>query len=313
MSTGTQNCEIVLPGYALAERIGSGGYAEVWRAEAPGGIEKAVKIVHGYYDDEFASQELKALERIKGVRHPFLLSLERFEIVNGRLAILTELADMSLDHRLRQCRAEGLPGIPREELMQYMADTAEALDFLSQRHSLLHLDIKPENLLILGDHIKVADFGLVKELATRTQNSLVSGMTPTYASPKMFDDEPSAQSDQYSLAIVFQEMLVGILPFPGRTAAQLAKQHTQSDPQLASLPAGDRPVIARALAKKPSDRFPSCRAFVDALLHRAERPAAAAPSEVPHPTPAVPRPPAPSPDDTKPPSFCTTIRRPQEP
>ena len=266
MSTGIQACEIVLPGYVLTERIGSGGYAEVWRAEAPGGIAKAVKIVYGYYDDEFASQELKALERIKGVRHPFLLSLERFEVLNGRLAILTELADMSLDQRLRQCRAEGLSGIPRQELLRYMADAAEALDFLSQRHSLLHLDIKPENLLILGDHIKVADFGLVKELATRTQNSLVSGMTPTYSSPEMFDDEPSAHSDQYSLAIVYQEMLVGCLPFPGRTAAQLAKQHTQSEPQLMSLPADDRGIIAKALAKKPVDRFPSCRAFVDSLL-----------------------------------------------
>ena len=59
-------------------------------------------------------------------------------------------------------------------------------------------------------------------------------MTPTYAAPEMFDDEPSAHSDQYSLAIVYQEMLVGTLPFPGRTAAQLAKQHTQAEPQLAS-------------------------------------------------------------------------------
>ena len=85
MSTATQTCDIAIPGYVLTDRIGSGGYAEVWRAEAPGGIQKAVKIVYGHYDDEFASQELKALERIKGVRHPFLLSLERFETVNGRL------------------------------------------------------------------------------------------------------------------------------------------------------------------------------------------------------------------------------------
>src|SRR6476661_11229851 len=280
MSIGTQACDIVLPGYVLSERIGSGGYAEVWRAEAPGGIEKAVKIVYGYYNDEFAAQELKALERVKGVRHPFLLSLERFEVVNGRLAILTELADMSLDQRLDQCRAEGLTGIPRDELLRYVADAAEALDFLAQRHSLLHLDIKPENLLILGDHIKVADFGLVKELATRTLNSLVSGMTPTYASPEMFDDDPSAFSDQYSLAIVYQQMLVGSLPFPGRTAAQLAKQHTQAEPQLLSLASHDRAVIARALAKKPSDRFPSCRSFVEALSHR-EAGFSPAPQEAP--------------------------------
>ncbi|HEX2474347.1 MAG TPA: tubulin-like doman-containing protein [Lacipirellulaceae bacterium] len=314
MSTGTQVCDVVLPGYTLVDRIGSGGYADVWRAEAPGGIQKAVKVVHGYCDDEFASQELKALERVKGVRHPFLLSLERFEVVNGRLAILTELADMSLDQRRRQCCADGLSGIPREELLRYLADTAEALDFLSQRHSLLHLDIKPENLLILGDHIKVADFGLVKELASRTQNSLVSGLTPTYASPEMFDDEPSAQSDQYSLAIVYQQMLVGTLPFPGRTAAQLAKQHTQAEPQLMSLPAEDRPIVARALAKKPTDRFPTCRAFVDALAHRGDRAPAVAPVEVsvPQPTepsPAAPSPSVPAPDDTKPPSFGKTLRR----
>jgi serine/threonine protein kinase len=309
MSTGTQACDISLPGYTLADRIGSGGYAEVWRAEAPGGIQKAVKIVYGYYDDEFALQELKALERIKCVRHPFLLSLERFEIVNGRLAILTELADMSLDQRLRQCRIDGLPGIPRDELLQYMADAAEALDFLSQRHNLLHLDIKPENLLVLGEHIKVADFGLVKELASRTQNSLVSGMTPTYASPEMFDDEPSAHSDQYSLAIVYQEMLVGALPFPGRTAAQLAKQHTQAEPQLMALPAQDRPVIARALAKKPEDRYPSCRAFVDALLGRVATPSSASPLEMPRPIPSAPPASPPSEGDTKPPSFCTTLRR----
>ncbi len=310
MSTGLQTSEIVLPGYTLAERIGSGGYAEVWRAEAPGGIQKAVKIVYGYYDDEFASQELKALERIKGVRHPFLLSLERFEIINGRLAILTELADMSLDQRLRECRAKGLTGIPRPELLQYIADTAEALDFLSQRHSLLHLDIKPENLLVLGEHIKVADFGLVKELASRTQNSLVSGMTPTYASPEMFDDEPSAQSDQYSLAIVYQEMLVATLPFPGRTAAQLAKQHTQAEPQLLALPVEDRPIVARALAKNPLDRYPSCKAFVDALLQRAKDVAAHLPIHVPLPTPTAPPAPAePAPDDTKPSSLNATIRR----
>ena len=149
MSTGTPSCEIVLPGYTLTERIGSGGYAEVWRAEAPGGIEKAVKIVYGYYDDEFASQELKALERIKGVRHPFLLSLERFEVLNGRLAILDRVGRYEpRPAAAANAAAEGLTGIPRDELLRYMSDAAEALDFLSQRHNLLHLDIKPENLLI---------------------------------------------------------------------------------------------------------------------------------------------------------------------
>ena len=172
---------------------------------------------------------------------------------------------MSLEQCAQQCRAEGLPGIPRDELLRFMSDTAEALDFLADRHSLQHLDIKPANLLISGDHVKVADFGLVKELASRTQNSMVAGMTPTYSSPEMFDDAPSPHSDQYSLAIVYQEMLTGMLPFPGRTTAQLANQHLRAQPQLASLPERDRPAVGQALAKNPADRFPSCRAFVRAL------------------------------------------------
>jgi len=177
MTTTIQSRDNVFPGYELIERIGSGGYAEVWRARAPGGIEKAIKLVYGCYDEQLASQEMKAMERIKDVRHPFLLSLERFEVIDGRLVILTELADLSLQQRAEQCRTEGLPGIPRDELLRYMSDSAEALDYLAQRHSLQHLDIKPANLLISGDHVKVADFGLVKELASRTQNSMVAGMT----------------------------------------------------------------------------------------------------------------------------------------
>jgi serine/threonine protein kinase len=266
MTTSTQPRDEVFPGYVLTERIGSGGYAEVWRARAPGGIEKAVKIVYGCYDDQLAAQEMKAMERIRDVRHPFVLSLERFEVVDGRLAILTELADMSLEQRAQQCRAQGLPGIPRDELLRYMADTAEALDFLAQRHSLQHLDVKPANLLISGEHVKVADFGLVKELVSRTQHSMVAGLTPTYSSPEMFDDAPSPHSDQYSLAIVYQEMLTGVLPFPGRTAAQLANQHLRSQPQLAALVQADRAAVARALSKNPAERFPSCRDFVRTLI-----------------------------------------------
>ena len=214
------------------------------------------------------SQEMKAMERIKDVRHPFVLSLERFEVVDGRLRILTELADLSLEQRASNVAPKVCPAFPRDELLRYMADAAEALDYLAERHGLQHLDIKPANLLISGDHVKVADFGLVKELASRTQNSMVAGMTPTYSSPEMFDDAPSPQSDQYSLAIVYQEMLTGVLPFPGRTAAQLANQHLRSQPQLDGTVRNRSAAVARALAKNPAERFPSCRAFVQASSTR---------------------------------------------
>ncbi|MEM9186190.1 MAG: tubulin-like doman-containing protein [Planctomycetota bacterium] len=254
----------ILPGYTLVDRLGAGGYGEVWRAHAPGGLDKAVKYVFGRQDEARASAEMKSLERIKGVRHPFLLSLERIEVVEGRLIVVTELADGSLRDRSRACLDAGQDGIPREELVGYLRDAADALDFLHTEHDLQHLDIKPENLLLLAGHVKVADFGLVKSISNHTQ-SLVGGMTPTYAAPEVFQGRPSKHSDQYSLAVMYQELLTGALPFAGANVAELTLQHMNQEPDLAALSEQDRYVISRALAKDPEYRFESCGAMVRAL------------------------------------------------
>lgn len=251
-------------GYRVTERLGAGGYGEVWKAEAPGGLHKAIKFIYGYLNDDKATRELKALNRIKQIRHPFLLSLERIEIVDGQLIIVTELADLSLRDRFHACQTASMASIERNELLGYLRDAADALDFLSA-NALQHLDVKPENLLLVGGRVKVADFGLVSEIKDHTC-SMMGGMTPVYASPETFDGRPHANSDQYSLAIVYQEMLTGAVPFPGNTAAQLASQHLYSRPRLEALPESDRPIIAKALEKKPSDRFPNSRALIDALL-----------------------------------------------
>ena len=248
----------------LRERLGSGGYGEVWKADAPGGLSKAIKLVYGYADGDRASRELKAMSLIKTLRHPFLLSLERIEIIDGQLIIVTELADCSLKERFERRRAEGLRGIPKPELLQFLRDAADALDYMNEQHSLQHLDVKPENLLLVGDHVKVADFGLVKDVQRETA-SMLGGLTPVYASPELFSGAASRRSDQYSLAIVYQEMLTGVLPFPGKTAAQLAAQHLNAKPLLFSLPPGERKVIARALAKDPAQRFGNCRELVEHL------------------------------------------------
>ena len=264
LRTATSPAEPI-PGYHVSERLGAGGYGEVWKADVPGGLAKAIKIVYGCHDDERAERELAALNRIKQVRHPFLLSLERIERVEGHLVIVTELATSSLKQEFERCRGEGLPGIPRNELLSHLYDAADALDYISQQHFLQHLDVKPENLLLVGGRIKVADFGLVKDLQD-VHSSIVAGMTPVYAPPELFDGRPSIHSDQYSLAIVYQEMLTGSLPYEGCTTAQLAAQHMHSRPRLDRLPPGDEPAIARALAKSPDQRFGSCREMVECLL-----------------------------------------------
>ena len=253
-----------IPGYVLTHKIGAGGYGEVWSADAPGGLKKAIKFVHGNIDESRASSELKSLQRIRQVNHPFILSLERIEVIQGQLLIVTELAQGSLFDRFLEYREKGFSGIARDRLINYLKDAADGLDFLCQKHDLQHLDVKPGNLLVLSDRVKVADFGLVKDLQSNTL-SLMGGLTPTYAAPEMFDGRPGRYSDQYSLAIVYQEMLTGTLPFRGRTAAQLANEHLHKAPSLDELPISDRPVIAKALSKKPHQRFADCREMIAAL------------------------------------------------
>lgn len=254
-----------IPGYVLRKRLGAGGYGEVWLADAPGGLQKAIKLIYGSVDDTRAANELRSLERIRSVHHPFLLSLERIEIVDGKVVIVTELAESSLQDRFQASRRLGGPGIPRNELLDFLRDSADALDFLAQKHNLQHLDVKPGNLLIIANHIKVADFGLVKDLHDPNQ-SLVSGLTPSYSAPEVFDGRPDFRSDQYSLAIVYMEMLTGRIPFSGKTAGELARQHLTQAPNLDPLPPADRSIVQRALSKNPLDRYATCRQFVDQLF-----------------------------------------------
>ncbi len=263
-----------IPGYRLIEPLGSGGFGEVWKCEAPGGLFKAIKFVFGNLnsldgDNVRPEQELNALNRVKEVRHPFVLSMDRIEVVEGELVIVMELADRSLHDSYVECQSTGLVGIPRDTLLRYLRDAAEALDHMLQKHHLQHLDIKPRNLFLISDRVKVADFGLVKQIERHSVQ--MSSVTPLYAAPELFQGQISEHSDQYSLAIVYCELLTGQRPFNGKTPRQLLLQHTNDEPDLRALSQPERPVVARALSKDPAKRFPNCLSFVRAL-HTARNP-----------------------------------------
>lgn len=268
-------------GYRLIERLGAGGFGEVWKCEAPGGIFKAVKFVYGSlnglgHDSAHAEEELRAFQLIKSIRHPFLLSIDRVEVVSGEVVIVTELADQNLHELWEHFLSRGVPGIPRAELLGYLQEVAEVLDLLNQKFDLQHLDIKPRNLFLVSNHVKVADFGLVNSLSdavTAKLQAAMSAVTPLYAAPELFLGRLSRHCDQYSLAIVFQELLTGTLPFQGKNLRQLLLQHTQEDPGLQPLPEHDRAIVARALAKNPEHRFASCQEFVRALRAEVGAPA----------------------------------------
>ncbi len=269
-----------LPGYRLLEPLGRGGFGEVWKAEAPGGLHKAIKFVadtnSGNADDDASlRQEFEAFERVKRIRHPFLLMLERVELLPDDLVMVMELADHQLQDRFNECLAAGHPGVPRDELLGYLADAAEVLDLLSVQHGLQHLDIKPANLFLVCGRVKVGDFGLARrhELTVSTPGSN-RGLTPKYVAPEILHGRVDPRSDQYCLALVYFEMLTGRFPYPAKSPQQMMLAHAASAPDLGPLPEGDRAAVAKALAKAPTDRFRTCLEFVHALIeagrHEAE-------------------------------------------
>jgi hypothetical protein len=263
-----------IPGYRLLEYMGKGGFGEVWKCEAPGGFLKAIKFV--YHDEvdlhgEAATQELKALQRLKTIRHPFLLTIERVEVVSGQLLVVMELADRNLRETHE---AAGAGGIARDDLLRYLDEAAEALDVMNLRHQLMHLDVKPDNIFIMGDHAKVGDFGLVTSLSDSGPDgrASVEAISPVYSAPEVFLGQVHPRSDQYSLAIVWYELRAGEVPFRGKTLHHLLMLHHTQEPDLSRLPDGERTALARALAKNPDDRFPCCRDFIRALRPHSARP-----------------------------------------
>jgi WD40 repeat protein/serine/threonine protein kinase len=262
-----------VPGYVLVERLGRGGFGEVWRATAPGGFPIALKFV------PLAGQglkiEMRALEIIKTIRHPNLLATFGAWQIQGLLVIAMELADRTLTDRFDEAIAQGLPGIPRDELLEYLQAAAKGIDYLNvpqpasegkQGLGVQHRDIKPHNILLVGSGVKLADFGLAR-LLEHAMTAHTGSLTPAYAAPEFMRGQTSNRSDQYSLAVTYCELRGGRLPFEGNLEKMLLG-HLERAPDLSMLPEAEQPIVARALAKNPADRWPTCRSFVEALVNQ---------------------------------------------
>ena len=263
-------------GYRLLERIGKGGFGEVWKARGPSGFNVALKFVP--YSGVGGDTEIRSLKIVKELRHPNLVSVFGAWKSKNLIVIAMELADRTVWDRFREAVASGLPGIPRNELLEYMEQAARAIDYLNapqhrlggtEDASVQHRDIKPQNLLLFGGGVKVADFGLAR-LMHDEATSHTGNLTVLYAVPEFFEGRTTQWSDQYSLAVAYCMLRVGRPPFTGGSA-QIMAGHLQRLPDLTMLPEEERPSLARALAKFPEQRWPTCRGFVDSLL-RGTRP-----------------------------------------
>ncbi len=202
----------------------------------------------------------------------------------AELVIAMGLGHKSLADRLEECRTQGLTGIPVEELLKYMHDAARAIDYLnSPRHefgsgpkAIQHCDIKPPNILIVGDAAQVCDFGLAREVDNLRSTSLA--LSPVYAAPEMIESNfPSPSTDQYSLAMSYLELRTGVLPFPpNSTAHTVIQAHLTGKIDVSRLTSRERDVVKRATARRPSDRYASTVEFV-AALREAVHPSGRAP------------------------------------
>lgn len=290
----------IVPGYKLVRLLGKGGYGQVWEAAAPGGKRVALKIIQNL-EAARGRQEFRALEVIKGLDHNHLMELHAYWLLDAHgtvihddhrddsnalppsvLVIASKLAGKNLQQRLEECQKAGLPAIPEYELLPYIRQTAEAIDYLNhpsleshdRRDAVQHRDIKPENILLAANTVKLGDFGLAKVLegTSAAVHSDSAGLTIHYAAPELFAGTVTCWTDQYSLAISYFKLRTGHLPFPkGMSTHDIILGHVTGKLDLSALPESERAVVARATDIKPESRYPTCMAFVEAL-ERAIRP-----------------------------------------
>ena len=260
--------------YAVIERVGSGGMAEVYRArDELLGREVALKVLHERFsqDRSFVERFKREAQAAANLNHPNIVSLFDYGADDGAYFIVMEFIDgKSLADVLQD---EG-PLMP-ERAAEIASDVAKALD-RAHTGGLVHRDIKPSNIMITSSgQTKVTDFGIARALGsdgdqTMTQTGMVIG-TAAYFSPEQAQGNPvDARSDVYALGVVLYEMLVGRAPFAGETPLAVAYKHVREDPAPPSSVNPDVPksldaITMKALAKNPDNRYPSAAAMEEDL------------------------------------------------
>ncbi len=189
------------------------------------------------------------------------------------LIIAMGLGDVSLYDRLQQCRAAGEKGLPAEELLHYMDGAAAAIDYLNRPvHDLgsgpvaiQHCDIKPHNIMIVGEAAQLCDFGLARAIGSVRMTTAMAA-TIAYAAPECLQTGmPSAASDQYSLAITYYELRTGQLPYHDATYAVVMAAVMQGELDLSAVSGAEQSVLRRATSLDPAARFPSATEMVRCL------------------------------------------------
>lgn len=270
------------PGYELQDRIGAGGFAEVFRVrDLRLKRDLAVKVLR---PDLGLSPDLvmrfrREAETIANLRHPHIVPVYDVGEAEGLAYLIMPLI---VGENLRTVM-ERDGAMPVKDVQRILR---EACSGLAAAHDagVVHRDIKPENVMLEGPEKRVLlmDFGIAKVVGGGagddgdpseglTSTGIIIG-TPQYMSPEQAcgDKSIDARSDQYSLAVVGYRMLSGTLPFDGESTRAVLYQQLVGEPKplgerMPDLPGPINVAIQRAMAKEPNERFPSMREFASML------------------------------------------------
>ncbi len=259
--------------YVLERELGRGGMATVYLARDHRHHRLvAIKVLHPELGAALGQERfLREIEIAAGLQHPHIVPLHDSGQVGTLLYyVMAYVEGGSLRNRLIREKQ-----LPLDEALEIARQVASALDY-AHAHGVVHRDIKPENILLEGDQVVVADFGIARAVRVAggdrlTETGLALG-TAAYMSPEQASGERDvgARSDIYALGCVLFEMLAGQPPYTGPSAqAILARRLHDPVPSLRvvrdTVPAGVEQTIAKALAKVPADRFASAAEFAHAL------------------------------------------------
>jgi TolB-like protein len=278
--------------YRIVREIGRGGMATVYLADDPKHRRQvAVKTLHAGVARIIGRQQFaREIEIAAGLSHPHILPLhDSGEEASGQgnePSLLYFVSPFAAGESLRDRLRRG-PHLSANEVARLGREIALALDY-AHRRGVIHLDIKPENILLQEGHAIIADFGIARAItsassggAERDRAMPVLG-TPSYMSPEQASGSPAVdgRSDVYSLGCVLYELSTGERPFARAKSTErvaeasanrsfdLSQLHQRVCPELAA-------VILRAMAPSPEDRFPTAgemaSALVDAGLVRKRR------------------------------------------
>lgn len=267
--------------YRVIGTLGRGAAGIVYRArDSMVNEDVAIKILaNEQHDEKDAERFRRELVTARKVTHPNVIRIHDMVALGSQFFISMEILEGGT---LSELLKRG--PVPIARAIEIAIGICEGLE-AAHKQRVIHRDLKPDNVLFDRDGVpKVVDFGLARLSGTLSRTAGFSG-TPYYMSPEQADGrEPTAQSDLYSLGVLFFELFTGQLPFKAETLVRLVVLHQSEAPPAprsirAEIPSHVDALLRRMLAKNPAQR-PRSAAEV-ALLLRGDAHAAPAPPSAP--------------------------------